>query len=311
MSEKVTILIVDDDADTRISLRDFFEAKNFEILEAANSEESLELAERHLPDAIVLDIGLPNGEDGKEVCKRLRANPQTAQLPILMLTCHSLVEERTAGLRAGADDYVIKPCDNDEILARIEALFRRIPPKTNFFQRLEHAHSSIEAAEAYRQYVVVLNIDVRASSNIPKSTREEYFRALVFRDYHELVEAIVLKQGGAPMAWAGDGGTSEFVDASSAITASKLILQKFKDHARLSKLELRIGVAAGMELLEPGSIIGKRTSQTHNRAGHLQKYSDINTITIDEEAFTTLRDNSEFHQRAAIDNVVAYEMRLM
>lgn len=309
MTYKIAILIVDDDPDTRLGLRDFFEAKGFEVFEAINSEEALRIADCNLPDAVILDIGLPNGEDGKDVCKELRANPRTSKTPVLMLTCHGLIDERTAGLRSGADDYVIKPCDNEELLARVEALFRRFPPKNDFFKRLEYAHSGIETVETYRRYIVVLNIDVKGSSKPPKSTGDEYNRALTFHDYHDLVEKIVSNHEGSVVAWAGDGGTSEFLQSNSAIAASKTILKEFSKHPRLSKIEVRIGIAGGEELLEPESLTGKRTSQTHNRAGHFQKYSEVNNITIDDAVFQELEDTSDFQPRDAISNNIAYELK--
>lgn len=308
MSNPITILVADDNVDDRLSLRDTLEARGYQVYEAADTEVAFTKAEKELPDLIILDVGMPP-DDGYTVCRRLREAPKTARIPILMLTCHGLVEERTAGLYSGADDYVIKPCDNDELLARITALFRRYPPRTNFFERIEQARHSIEAAESYRRSIVVLNIDVKGSSLAPANNNEEYLRKLLFRDYHLLVEEAVAARGGVSVAWAGDGGTTEFQNADSAVSSALLVLEKRAAHHRVSNLVLRIGVAGGMELLEPDSEIGKRTSQTHNRAGHFQKYSNHNKVTVGKEIYDSLSNNANFQERPPIDGETVYESK--
>lgn len=309
MSNSTTILIADDNIDDRLSLRDTLEAKGYNVIEAANTDEAYAQAKNALPDLIILDVGMPP-DDGFTVCRRIRGNSQTSRIPILMLTCHGLVEERTTGLYAGADDYVIKPCDNDELLARISALFRRYPPKSNFFERIEHAQRSIEAAESYRHRIVVVNIDVKGSSVPPANTNEEYIRQLVFRDYHTLVEEAISSTGGSKVAWAGDGGTSEFTNADSAVSAALSILENRSRNPRVTGLVLRIGIASGQELIEPSSEPGKRTSQTHNRAGHFQKYSNHNKVTIGKEVYNSLLDQTSFQGRPEIDGETVYESKL-
>jgi DNA-binding response OmpR family regulator len=304
----ISILIADDSIDDRLSLRETLEARGFVVHEAADSDEAYAKAGAEIPDLIILDVGMPP-EDGLTVCKRIRGNSETSRIPILMLTCHGLVEERTRGLYAGADDYLLKPCDNDELMARIAALFRRYPPRSSFFERVENVQRSIAALESYRRRIVVMNIDVKNSSVPPVSTNEEYERKLIFRDYHSIVEEAVSSSDWAQVAWAGDGGTSEFTSADSAVSAAFLILEKKEQNPRLRDLVIRIGIASGLELLEPGSQIGKRTSQTHNRAGHYQKYSNYNKVTIGREIYNSLFDNSCFKERPEIDSEISYESK--
>jgi DNA-binding response OmpR family regulator len=308
VSNFISILIADDNIDDRLSLRETLEARGFVVFEAADSNEAYAKAATDIPDLIILDVGMPP-DDGFTVCKRIRSNSATSGIPILMLTCHGMVEERTTGLNAGADDYVIKPCDNDELVARISALFRRYPPKISFFERIEHAHRSIEAAETYRRSIVVLNVDVKGSSVSPATTNEEYQRKLTYRDYHTIVEEAVSISDGTKVAWAGDGGTSEFMNAEAAVSAALLIFEKRAQNSRVSDLVIRIGIASGLELLEPKSEIGKRTSQTHNRAGHYQKYANYNKLTIGKEIYDALSDQSRFEKRSQIDGEELYESK--
>ena len=117
------ILVVDDERAVRESLRRALELEGYEIELAADGNEALyrlEAAEE--PDAVILDVLIP-GVDGLEVCRRLRG--AGSKLPVLMLTARTEVEDRVAGLDAGADDYVSKPFALEELLARVRALLRR------------------------------------------------------------------------------------------------------------------------------------------------------------------------------------------
>ena len=120
------ILVVDDERAVRESLRRALELEGYEIDLAESGDRALELLDGGgQPDAVVLDVLMP-GLDGLEVCKRLRR--EGSQLPILMLTARAEVENRVAGLDAGADDYVAKPFALEELLARLRALLRRAGP---------------------------------------------------------------------------------------------------------------------------------------------------------------------------------------
>jgi two-component system, OmpR family, response regulator MprA len=119
----VKILVVDDEPAVRESLRRALELEGYAVDFAADGEQALErVAANGEPDAVILDILMPR-MDGLEVCRRLRREGH--RLPILMLTAREEVENRVAGLDAGADDYVTKPFALDELLARMRALLRR------------------------------------------------------------------------------------------------------------------------------------------------------------------------------------------
>jgi two-component system, OmpR family, response regulator MprA len=120
----VKILVVDDERAVRESLRRALELEGYEIELAGDGGEALAAlgGDEPQPDAVILDVLMP-GVDGLEVCRRLRATGN--HVPVLMLTARDEVENRVAGLDAGADDYVTKPFALEELLARIRALLRR------------------------------------------------------------------------------------------------------------------------------------------------------------------------------------------
>ncbi len=116
------VLVIEDDDSLRTALRRALVLGGFEVEVAADGEEGLAKAQSGIGDVIVLDLGLPL-LDGTEICRRLReAGDRT---PILMLTARDAIEDRVAGLEAGADDYLVKPYDVRELRARLKAIARR------------------------------------------------------------------------------------------------------------------------------------------------------------------------------------------
>jgi len=118
----VPILVVDDDAGLRRALRRVLVAHGFEVEEAADGDEALSRFRARPFDLVLLDVMMP-GIDGIEVCERMRAEDE--ELPVLMLTARDAVRDRVVGLEAGADDYLVKPFANEELVARVRALLRR------------------------------------------------------------------------------------------------------------------------------------------------------------------------------------------
>jgi two-component system response regulator MprA len=116
------VLVIEDDRGLRESLAMVLDFRDLEVVEAGTGEHGIELVEQRHPDAIVLDINLP-GIDGLEVCRRIRDLGYRG--PVLMLTARQTINERVAGLDAGADDYLAKPFALEELLARIRAMLRR------------------------------------------------------------------------------------------------------------------------------------------------------------------------------------------
>jgi two-component system response regulator MprA len=122
----VRILVVDDDRAVREALRRALTLGGYEVQMAEDGEQALELIVQAVPEAVVLDVGLP-GIDGLEVCRRVRRLGN--RVPILILTARDAVADRIDGLDVGADDYMVKPFDVGELKARLRALLRRSGPE--------------------------------------------------------------------------------------------------------------------------------------------------------------------------------------
>ncbi|MGO9822720.1 MAG: response regulator transcription factor [Solirubrobacteraceae bacterium] len=116
------VLVIEDDDAVRSAVRRALLLGGYEVLLAPNGQDGLLQAQTAVPDAIILDLGLPD-IDGMEVCRRLRSVGD--RTPILMLTARDAVEDRVDGLEVGADDYLVKPYDVRELQARLKAIMRR------------------------------------------------------------------------------------------------------------------------------------------------------------------------------------------
>ena len=118
------ILIVDDEMDTLLPLKRSLEAEDYIVLEAYEGNEALRKSKAEIPDLIILDLMLP-GMDGYEVCSRLKKDARTENIPVIMLTARDEVRDKVEGLDIGADDYVTKPFNLNELKARIKSALRR------------------------------------------------------------------------------------------------------------------------------------------------------------------------------------------
>jgi two-component system, OmpR family, response regulator MprA len=116
------VLVIEDDDSVRAAVRRALLLAGYEVIQAPTGQEGLLRAQTDVPDAIVLDLGLPD-IDGVQVCLRLRDTGN--RTPVLMLTARAAVEDRVDGLEAGADDYLVKPYDVRELQARLKAILRR------------------------------------------------------------------------------------------------------------------------------------------------------------------------------------------
>jgi two-component system response regulator MprA len=199
------ILVIEDDPQIADLLRRGLIYEGYAVEVAANGESGLSTARDRLPDMVLLDLMLP-GIDGLTVCRRLRA---ASDVPILILTAKDAVPDRVAGLDAGADDYVIKPFDFDEILARVRALLRR--------------RQRAAVAEELRFADVTLDLGshevYRGSRRIDLTAREFEMLALFMQNPRQVLTRDVLYD----RIWGYDfGGESNIIEVYVRYLRSKL-----------------------------------------------------------------------------------------
>jgi DNA-binding response OmpR family regulator len=119
------ILVVDDDRDVAQSIELALRRHDFRVTVAHSGVEALKTLRRYRPDLVILDVMMP-GMSGLEVCRRMRADPSSSDLPVIFLTARGQVRDRIEGFKAGADDYVGKPFILEELLLRVRAILRRV-----------------------------------------------------------------------------------------------------------------------------------------------------------------------------------------
>ena len=124
-----SVLVVEDEPAQREVLAYNLEAEGFHVTRAETGDEALQLFDEVAPDLVVLDWMLP-GVSGIEICRRLKSNPETRSVPVIMLSARSEEVDRVRGLETGADDYVVKPYSIVELMARVRTQLRRTRPAT-------------------------------------------------------------------------------------------------------------------------------------------------------------------------------------
>lgn len=143
------VLIVDDQEANRLLLRDLLESQGHEVAEAVDGVEALERVADAAPDVVLLDVGMP-GIDGFEVCRRLKADPATATIPVLLVTALNQRDQRLLGIGAGANDYITKPIDKSDLSLRVRNAIRM----HQLYAEIEAQYRRLEKLELLRDSLV-------------------------------------------------------------------------------------------------------------------------------------------------------------
>jgi DNA-binding response OmpR family regulator len=184
--DKRTILVVDDDQGLRELIRINLEHEGYSVVQAGNGIQCVSTVRERRPDMVILDVMMPE-MDGLEACRQVR---EFSQLPILMLTARTQSEDVITGLDRGADDYLLKPFNMDELSARIRALLRRVPPA---YRPLSAGEGQIHVDQQKRE--------VQVRSKIVDLTPTEYQLLLILMEHagkvveHETLLSAVWGQG--------------------------------------------------------------------------------------------------------------------
>jgi two-component system response regulator MprA len=198
------VLLVDDDAPIRRMLERTLVAEGYDVAAVADGGAALAQVERSLPDLIVLDVAMP-GMDGLAVMRRLRA--KGLPVPILLLTARDALAERVAGLDAGADDYLVKPFEVEELTARVRALLRRNQPPGD---QLVFADVTLDVESTTAR---------RGGRDVELTRREAQLLELLLRN----ARTVVTRQHALDEVWGpGGGGGTNVVDRYVAYLRRKL-----------------------------------------------------------------------------------------
>lgn len=207
------ILVVDDDEDIARFVGVNLRLHGFDVAYARDGQQALEMIEQRRPDLAIVDLMMPR-IDGVELTRRLRADPMTAALPVIMLTARGLTVDKVVGLTAGADDYIVKPFDTAELVARVMSTlrrnkeFREVSPLTGLPGNSRIRREIAERVRSGADYAVgYIDIDRFKSVNDRYGfvRGDEFINALA-RSLHRAVLSV-----GPPPAFLGHVGGDDFV----------------------------------------------------------------------------------------------------
>ncbi len=234
MSDAARILVVDDTPVNLKLLADLLTAKGYVVTTASSGPEALEKIDAAAPDLVLLDVMMP-GMSGYEVCRKLRANPALPMLPVVMVTALDPAQERVKGIDAGADDFLTKPINQPELLARVRSLLRvktlwdqladlnrtlevRVTEQVGQLERLgrlkrffsPHLAEAIvnggadDPLKSHRREVTVVFLDLRGFTAFAETAEPEEVMG-VLREYHAAMGELILAHEGTLERFTGDG----------------------------------------------------------------------------------------------------------
>ena len=315
MTAVAKILVVDDTPQNVLLLADLLASRGYAVTTAASGAEALRRVDEESPDLVLLDVVMPQ-MSGYEVCQKIRANPATAILPVVMVTALDPGQERVKGLEAGADDFLTKPINQPELLARVRSLLRiktlydtveaqarqlaewnktledRVAEQVGQLDRLGRlkrffspqladlivAGDAEDPLKSHRREITVVFLDLRGFTAFAETVEPEEVMG-VLREYHAAMGALILEHRGTLERFTGDGLMIFFNDP--------LPVPNPAEHAARMALEMRTRVGGltakwqklGYELsLGMGIAQGYATIGAIGFEGRLD-YGAIGTVT--------------------------------
>ncbi|PYM67458.1 MAG: adenylate/guanylate cyclase domain-containing response regulator [Candidatus Rokuibacteriota bacterium] len=234
MSAPAKILVVDDTPQNVKLLADLLTAKGYAVVTASSGVQALEKVPKETPDLVLLDVVMPE-MSGYEVCRKIRTNPATATLPVVMVTALDPAQERVKGIDAGADDFLSKPINQQELLARVRSLLRikllhdelaewnrtleqRVEAQVAQLERLERlkrffspqlaemivSGDAEDPLKSHRREITVVFLDLRGFTSFAETSEPEEVMG-VLREYHAEMGALILEHEGTLERFTGDG----------------------------------------------------------------------------------------------------------
>ncbi len=270
------ILVVDDTPNNVKLLRDMLMVRGYDVVTATDGDEALERVKDCKPDLVLLDVVMPR-MNGYDTCRAIRANPETAVLPVVMVTAQDPAVERIKGIEAGADDFLAKPVNTQELLARVrsllrvQSLFRQVEQQKKELAawndtleaRVKEQVAQIERLARLRRFlapkvadlivtgqlddplathrgeVVILFIDIRGFTAFAEQNEPEEVMAVV-RDYHAQVGRLIVRHEGTVEHFEGDGVMVVFNDPIT-LADPAMAAVRMAVEARAAVAELALG----------------------------------------------------------------------
>ena len=227
MLNKIKVLVVDDDLNICEVIRIYMEKEGYKVLSINNGTEAIKKIREFIPNIVILDIMLP-GADGLQVCREIR---KISNVPIIMLTAKGEVFDKVLGLELGADDYIVKPFDNKEFVARIKAVLRRYEHKEIDLHEISYENFRINKS----------NYTVKINDQVVELTPKE-FELLYFLSSN--VNKVFTREQLLEQIW----GYDFFGDSRTVDVHIKRIREKLEDENQVWQIKTVWGVGYKFEV---------------------------------------------------------------
>ena len=274
------VLFVDDDEKLRGLVTEYLEGYGFQVKALPDGRSVLSTIRNESPDIVILDIMLP-GKDGLEVLKEIRAEFSVA---VIMLTAKGDDADRIVGLELGADDYLPKPFNPRELLARVKAVVRRIPSRGLAGTGAE----GLTSQGVQRQLKAILSADVKDYSRLMSS--DELWTIQTLKDYRGLIASQVRSHLGRVVDSPGDNLLAEFGSVVHAVECAveiqRNLISRNTNLPEDKRMEYRIGVNLGDVVIDRGKLYGDGV----NIAARIEKLADPGGIAVSGTVFDEIEN---------------------
>jgi len=272
------ILIIEDDPAILLGLEDYLLDQNFHVLKSEDGKKGFDIAVKENPDLILLDINLPS-MDGIQVCRMLRE--EGFKNPIIILTSKGENIDKVVGLEVGADDYVTKPFNIRELLARIRTNLRRLEQ-----DEIKKYETTVEE-KLQRHLLAIMFSDMKNYSK--KMNRDEEMALRLLQDHNKILESSINTFNGKIIEIIGDAFLAAFESATDCLNCCVKIQEEFKhynsDKPKHEKIKVRIGVHVG-DVIE---YEGKLKGDALNIAARIQEVAEPGAIYASENFYLTVK----------------------
>lgn len=274
------VLLVDDDEKLRKLVAEYLEGYGFQVRALPDGRSVLSTIRNESPDIVILDIMLP-GKDGLEVLKEIRTE---FSLAVIMLTAKGDDADRIVGLELGADDYLPKPFNPRELLARVKAVVRRVPSRG----LSSAAPEGITSHGVQRQLKAILSADVKDYSRLMST--DELWTIQTLKDYRALIASHVRSHLGRVVDSPGDNLLAEFGSVVHAVECAVEIQRNLGSRntplPHDKRMEYRIGVNLGDVVIDRGKLYGDGV----NIAARIEKLADPGGIAVSGTVFDEIEN---------------------
>ncbi len=321
------VLVVDDEEHNRTLLVDTLEARGYEIAQAEDGVQALEMARARVPDVVLLDVMMPN-MDGFVACRELKLDPRTAPVPVLMITALSERRERLMGIEAGANDFLNKPVDLQDVILRVgnavctKRLYDRLQAEQEKSERLllnilpKHIAERMKAGETHIaerfSEATVLFADLVGFTDLAAHIPADELLALL-NEVFTAFDALTARHGFEKIKTIGDAYMAAGGLTPNAVDCTPAAIALAKDmHAEIEKINssygmsirLRVGINQGPVI---AGIIGTTKfsydlwGDTVNMASRLESMAQPGTIQMAPSVHEKLKDSIECERHDLMD----------